>query len=131
MLLLHAKRHWPHYVTTMMWPFALKEEAYRLNRLSLRSDGRSCKATFFNVDMIYLTLQGFMSLVHLDLFWICDCNLVLLVLRNGNQDCVWAFTWVIPPCMLDQLLWFSILGQGTFLFNSTCYLMISFPLLLI
>jgi hypothetical protein len=35
-LLLHAKRHWPDYITTMMWPFALKEAAYRLNRLSLR-----------------------------------------------------------------------------------------------
>ncbi len=34
-LLLHAKRHWSDYVTTMMWPFALKEAAYRLNRLSL------------------------------------------------------------------------------------------------
>ncbi len=22
-LLLHAKRHWPDYITTMMWPFAL------------------------------------------------------------------------------------------------------------
>ncbi len=31
MLLLHAKRHWPDYVTTMMWPFALKEAAYWLN----------------------------------------------------------------------------------------------------
>jgi hypothetical protein len=30
-LLLHAKRHWPDYITTMMWPFALKEAAYRLN----------------------------------------------------------------------------------------------------
>ena len=49
-LLLHAKRHWPDYITTMMWPFALKEAAYRLNRLSLRSDGRSCEATFFNID---------------------------------------------------------------------------------
>ena len=52
MLLLHAKRHWPDYVTTMMWPFALKEAAYRLNRLSLWSDGRSCEATFFDVDTI-------------------------------------------------------------------------------
>jgi hypothetical protein len=49
-LLLHAKRHWPEYITTMMWPFAVKEAAYRLNRLSLRSDGRSCEATFFNID---------------------------------------------------------------------------------
>ena len=49
-LLLHAKRHWPDYITTMMWPFALKEAAYCLNRLSLGSDGRSCEATFFNID---------------------------------------------------------------------------------
>jgi hypothetical protein len=27
-LLLHAKQHWPNYITTMMWPFALKEAAY-------------------------------------------------------------------------------------------------------
>ncbi len=30
-LLLHAKRHWPDYITTMLWPFALKEAAFRLN----------------------------------------------------------------------------------------------------
>jgi hypothetical protein len=34
-LLLHAKQHWPDYITTMMWPFALKEAAFWLNRLSL------------------------------------------------------------------------------------------------
>jgi hypothetical protein len=49
-LLLHVKRYWPNYITTMMWPFALKEAAFWLNRLSLRSDGRSCKATYFNID---------------------------------------------------------------------------------
>jgi hypothetical protein len=48
-LLLHAKQHWPDYNTTMMWPFALKEAAFWLNRLSLRSDGRTCKVTFFNI----------------------------------------------------------------------------------
>ncbi len=53
-LLLHAKCHWPDYVTTMMWPFALKEAAYRLNWLSLRSDGCSCEATFFNVDTNFI-----------------------------------------------------------------------------
>ncbi len=49
-LLLHAKRHWPDYITTMMWPCASKEAAYRLNQFSLQSDGRSCEATFFNID---------------------------------------------------------------------------------
>ncbi len=49
-LLLHAKQHWPDYITTMMWPFALIEATFWLNRLSLRSDGCSCKVTFFNID---------------------------------------------------------------------------------
>ncbi len=30
-IFLHAKRHWPDYITTLMWPFALKESAYCLN----------------------------------------------------------------------------------------------------
>ncbi len=33
-----------------MWLVALKEAAFWLNRLSLRLDGHSCKATFFNID---------------------------------------------------------------------------------
>jgi hypothetical protein len=49
-LLLHGKWQLPNYISTMMWPFALKEAAYHLNWLSLRSDSRSCEATFFNVD---------------------------------------------------------------------------------
>jgi hypothetical protein len=38
----------------MMWPVALKEVAYRLNRLSLRSDSQSCEATFFNIDQDFI-----------------------------------------------------------------------------
>ena len=34
----------------MMWPFALKEAAFRLNKLSVRKDGRSNEATFFKID---------------------------------------------------------------------------------
>jgi len=33
-----------------MWPFALKEAAYRLNRLTIDSDGRSNEVKFFGVD---------------------------------------------------------------------------------
>ncbi len=53
-LLLHPKQHWPNCVSTMMWPFALKEAAYRLKRLSLRSDSQNCEATFFNVDQDFI-----------------------------------------------------------------------------
>jgi hypothetical protein len=49
-LLLPAKSQWPDYVTRMMWPLALKEAAYCLNRFSLQSDSQSCEATFFNVN---------------------------------------------------------------------------------
>ena len=37
-----------------MWPFTLKEAAYRLNHLSLRSVGRSCEAIFFDVDKDFI-----------------------------------------------------------------------------
>ena len=49
-LLLHAIRHWPDYTTTMMWPFALKESAFRLNKLSIRIYGRINEATLFGID---------------------------------------------------------------------------------
>jgi hypothetical protein len=34
----------------VLWPFALKEAAYRLNKLSIGEDGRSNEAKFFGVD---------------------------------------------------------------------------------
>ena len=46
-LLLHAVRHWPGFITTMLWPFALKEAAYRLNKLMLDENGLSAEARFF------------------------------------------------------------------------------------
>ncbi|KAL7464587.1 hypothetical protein ACHAXS_004925 [Conticribra weissflogii] len=33
-LLLHAQRHWPEYITTMLWPFALKAAQDRMNQLT-------------------------------------------------------------------------------------------------
>jgi hypothetical protein len=53
-LLLHAKRHLPNYVSTILWPFALKEAAYCLTWLSLHSDGQNCEARFFNIDQDFI-----------------------------------------------------------------------------
>ncbi len=41
-------------LSTRIWPFALKEAAYHLNWLSLCLDGRSCEATFFNLDKEFI-----------------------------------------------------------------------------
>jgi hypothetical protein len=64
----------------MMWPFVLKEAALWLNRLSLWSDGRSCEATFFNIDADLFDPATFYVLDHPALFMIQDCNLGLPVL---------------------------------------------------
>ncbi|KAL7464856.1 hypothetical protein ACHAXS_005184 [Conticribra weissflogii] len=40
-LLLHAQRHWPEYITTMLWPLTLKAAQDRLNQLSVNLDGRT------------------------------------------------------------------------------------------
>ena len=34
----------------MLWPFAIKESVYRLNKLQIRAGGRSNKAAFFGID---------------------------------------------------------------------------------
>ena len=49
-LLLHAIHHYPNYTIMMMWPFSLKEAAFCLNKVSIRSYERSNEATFFGVN---------------------------------------------------------------------------------
>ena len=38
-LLLHAQRHWPEYISTMLWPLALLAAADRINNLHVDLDG--------------------------------------------------------------------------------------------
>ena len=90
-LLLHAIRHWPSHITTMLWPFALKEAAYRLNKLSIRSDGRSVEDTFFDIK----DNQVDPSLFHT---FGCPCfvltrssSLESMPYRNGTLAPDWAF----------------------------------------
>ena len=48
-MLLHAKRHWPDMITTMLWPFALKCAADRLNKFSQNKDGFSPEELLCNM----------------------------------------------------------------------------------
>ena len=45
-MLLHAQRHWPEYITTMLWPFALLAAADRMNNLHIDIDGNSPEMKF-------------------------------------------------------------------------------------
>ena len=79
-LLIHAIRHWPDYTTTMMWPFALKEAAFRFNKLSIWKDGRSNEATFFGIDS---------NIIEPDMFHTFGCPWFVLdaSLQSGLSTC--------------------------------------------
>jgi hypothetical protein len=130
-LLLHVKHHWPDYITAMMWPFALKEASYRLNWLSLQSDGHSCEATFFGIDKDSSMSHHHTFLDHPALFWIRDFNQVLEAHQNGSQDLVLVFMLDTHQLMQDWLLWYSIHGLVMYRRNTTWYLMTSLPLCLL
>ena len=49
-LLLHTILRWTNYTTTVMWTFALKESAFRLNKLFIQAYGMSNESTLFGVD---------------------------------------------------------------------------------
>ena len=40
-LVLHAQRHWPEYITTMFWPFALVTAVDRTNNLHVDMHGQT------------------------------------------------------------------------------------------
>ena len=66
-LLLHAQRHWPEYITTMLWPcFALKAEQDRLKKISVDLDGRIPGMVFSDVAADVLRLRDFRT-------WGCPC----------------------------------------------------------
>jgi len=49
-MLLHAQRHWPEYITTMLWPFALLAAADQMNNLRIDSKGNTAQMKFSNVS---------------------------------------------------------------------------------
>ena len=47
-LVLHAKRHWPEYITTMFWPFVLVAAEDRMNNLHVDMHGQTPEMKFSN-----------------------------------------------------------------------------------
>ena len=58
-LLLHAKRMLPEYISTILWPFALKCAEDRLNHLVHRSDGRTPYETLAGIDSSSIKVSNF------------------------------------------------------------------------
>ena len=49
MLLVHAQNHWPEYISTMLWPFALKAAQDWLNQLNVNLEGTTPDMRFSGV----------------------------------------------------------------------------------
>ena len=56
-LLLHAQRHWPEYITTMLWPLALKAAADRINTLTIDMLGKTPDMKFSGVAAINVRVK--------------------------------------------------------------------------
>ena len=58
-LLVHVQNHWPKYISTMLWPFALKAAQDRLNQLDVNLDGTTPDMRFSAVAAKNLRLRDF------------------------------------------------------------------------
>jgi hypothetical protein len=58
-LLLHAKRMFPEYISTILWPFAVKCYEDRMNHLVHRADGRTSFETLASLDSSPLKVSDF------------------------------------------------------------------------
>ena len=58
-LLVHAQGHWPEYITTMLWPFALKAAQDRRNQLNVGLDGKTPDMKFSDVATKSFRLADF------------------------------------------------------------------------
>ncbi len=58
-LLLHAQRHWPECVDTMLWPFAVKAAIERINCLHQDLEGKTPHSKFFGTDDLPLNVQDY------------------------------------------------------------------------
>ena len=79
-MLLHAQRHWPEYITTIIWPFALMAATDRINNLHIDLDGKPPEMKFYSVAGLPTRLKHFILLVVPYMCWMLDCKI------QGEED---------------------------------------------
>eukprot|EP00957_Ditylum_brightwellii_P168185 12803387-Ditylum_brightwellii.AAC.1 len=51
-MLLHTKQYWPEYITTILWPYALKATEFHFNKYNIDEEGVSPEEKICNVRMV-------------------------------------------------------------------------------
>ncbi len=86
-LLLHVKRLFPEYISTILWPFATKCYEDRLNNLVHRADGRTPYETLANLDAALINTSNFHSFG-------CPCYVLDHQLQTGTGKILKWDPWV-------------------------------------
>jgi hypothetical protein len=76
-ILLHAKQMLPEYISTILWPFALKCTEDWTNNLVHRAYGRTPYQALTGLDPIKLDVWNFHTLVVLAMSWMTAFNLTI------------------------------------------------------
>ena len=104
-LVLHAQSHWPEYITTIFWPFALVAAADRTNYIHVDMHGQTPEMKFSN------TIGSSTRLSHFHTFgcpvYIMDADYKVLVVEvplNGTLEIVLGYILVIPHHTQEVLL---------------------------
>ncbi len=100
-LLLHAKRMFPEYISTILWPFAVKCYEDRLNNLVHHAEGRTPYETLASLDAA--PCPTFILLVVHVTFWIIGCSQALERFPNGNLARGWVSMLGDCPLMHPML----------------------------
>jgi hypothetical protein len=77
-LLLHAKRMLPEYISTILWPFAIKCYEDRMNNLTHRADGRTPFETLAGLESSPLRIKDFHTFG-------CPCYVLDHRLQSGQS----------------------------------------------
>ena len=80
-ILLHAKRHWPSMITTVLWPFAYKYAELLYNHLHIDAVGLSPAEKFCETP-VKLQLNDFHT-------WGCPCYVLDSRAQQGNMVPKW------------------------------------------
>jgi hypothetical protein len=62
-LLLHGMRMWPQMVDQMLWPFAIKAAAERMNSLHIDTEGHTPESKFYGVNIENIPVKTFHPIV--------------------------------------------------------------------
>ncbi len=116
-LLLHAKRMFLKYISTFLWPFAVKCYKDRLKNLIHCADGRTPYKTLASLNAAPINTSNFHTFCAHITFWIIGYNQVLERFPNGNPGRGWVFMLGVCLLMHSMLHWFWIRAQDMFCCN--------------